>query len=79
MERSKEQSLMTEIEQADADLAESVRGLMFTFDDLLSLDGKSLQSLLKEVNPGQLGAFAQGRRRRSQTTSSRTSRHEPSR
>jgi flagellar motor switch protein FliG len=50
MERSKEQSLMGEMEQADAELAESVRGLMFTFDDLLNLDGKSLQSLLKEVN-----------------------------
>lgn len=50
MERSKEQSLMTEMEQADSALAESVRSLMFTFDDLLSLDGKSLQTLLKEVN-----------------------------
>ncbi len=37
------------IREADADLAQKIMDNMFTFDDLLNLDDKAIQSLLKEV------------------------------
>lgn len=49
MEKSREQALMQELEEADEDLAEAIRGLMFVFDDLIRLDGGAIQTLLKEV------------------------------
>lgn len=37
------------IEERDAELAQRIRALTFTFDDCLKLDARSLQALLKEV------------------------------
>jgi flagellar motor switch protein FliG len=49
MSRSSESSILTSLEDEDADLAAELRGLMFTFDDVLKLDDKSLQELLREI------------------------------
>lgn len=38
-----------DLEEMDADLVNEIRTLMFTFDDCVNLDGRSLQTLLKEV------------------------------
>ncbi len=38
-----------DLEEVDAELANEIRTLMFTFDDCVNLDGRSLQTLLKEV------------------------------
>lgn len=49
MSRSSESTILTSLEDEDADLAAELRGLMFTFEDVLKLDDKSLQELLREI------------------------------
>jgi len=49
MNPANESAIMVSLENIDPDLAYQIRGLMFTFDDVLKLDDKSLQELLREV------------------------------
>lgn len=42
--------ILENIEETDAEMAEELRKLMFTFENLISLDGRSLQMILREVN-----------------------------
>lgn len=49
-EKSREENLMRQLEFLDEELAEEVRGLMFIFDDLIYVDDRGVQSLLKEVD-----------------------------
>jgi len=44
-----ETSVIESIREFDADLAQKIMDKMFTFEDLLKLDGKSIQTVLKEV------------------------------
>ncbi len=44
-----ETSVLDFIREADADLAQKIMDNMFTFDDLIKLDDKGLQAMLKEV------------------------------
>ena len=44
-----ENSVIESIRVFDADLAQKIMDKMFTFEDLLKLDGKSIQMVLKEV------------------------------
>ena len=50
MSRSNENAILTSLEEEDAELAAQLRGLMFTFDNVLKLDDKSLQELLREIS-----------------------------
>lgn len=50
MSRSSENAILTSLDDEDAELASQIRGLMFTFDDILKLDDKSLQELLREIS-----------------------------
>jgi flagellar motor switch protein FliG len=47
-------ALMERLEERDADLAAGVKALMFVFEDLMLLDGKSMQRLLREVESREL-------------------------
>jgi flagellar motor switch protein FliG len=38
------------MEQTDPEMAEEIRKKMFTFENLVALDGRSLQMILREVN-----------------------------
>ena len=49
MGSSIETSVLDYIREADADLAQKIMDNMFTFDDLIKLDDKGFQALLKEV------------------------------
>ena len=42
------------IEKTDPDMAEEIRKSMFTFEDLADLDGRTLQTILREINNDQL-------------------------
>ncbi len=46
---SHETSILDYIREADGDLAQKIMDNMFTFDDLIKLDDKGFQALLKEV------------------------------
>ncbi|MEO6800686.1 MAG: flagellar motor switch protein FliG [Rhodanobacter sp.] len=49
MEGSRETELMTDIRSQDESLGEKIEELMFVFEDLVSLDDRGMQTLLREV------------------------------
>lgn len=49
IERSAEKQIFESLEQTHPRLAEDIRRLMFTFDDIVRLDDRSIQAVLKEV------------------------------
>lgn len=53
-DRSMEEAMFKKIEEQDKPLAESIRELMFVFDDLVELDDRSMQMVLKEVSTDEL-------------------------
>jgi flagellar motor switch protein FliG len=59
-DRMTNKGILESLEQNDADLADEIRRLMFVFDDLLKLDDKSIQSLLKEVDNNQWAVALKG-------------------
>lgn len=54
MSRSSENAILASLEDDDTELAAQLKGLMFTFEDVLKLDDKSLQELLREVSTEEL-------------------------
>ena len=46
---------MESLEEEDPDLVEEIRRLMFVFEDILLINDKGIQSLLKEVDNEELG------------------------
>jgi flagellar motor switch protein FliG len=49
IETSAEKNILQAIEAENADLASEIKNMMFVFDDLVLLDDRSIQRLLKEV------------------------------
>jgi flagellar motor switch protein FliG len=49
MNRTTESAIISSLDSSDPELAAEIRGLMFTFDDILKLDDRSMQELLREV------------------------------
>jgi len=52
--RTVEKSVLESIEEENPDLAENIRKQMFTFADLLLVNDKGIQALLKEIEPDEL-------------------------
>ncbi|MDP6418806.1 MAG: flagellar motor switch protein FliG [Candidatus Krumholzibacteria bacterium] len=52
--------ILDEIGEIDSDVAEEIKNQMFTFGDLILLDNKSVQSLLKEVDSKDLTLALKG-------------------
>jgi len=50
MNRSSENAIMTSLEDSEPELAAQIRNFMFSFDDVMRLDDKSLQELMKDVS-----------------------------
>jgi flagellar motor switch protein FliG len=50
LENNLDAEILESIEESDAEMAEEIRKRMFTFENLLALDGRSLQMILREVN-----------------------------
>jgi flagellar motor switch protein FliG len=50
MKNNIDADILDEIEQNDPEMAEEIRKKMFTFENLVALDGRSLQMILREVN-----------------------------
>ncbi len=49
MDKNTESSIMSRLEEKDPLLAEEIRKLMFVFDDIIKIDDRGIQALLKEV------------------------------
>lgn len=60
MDKELESELLGKIEEQDPNLVERIRQLMFTFEDLIKLDDRSIQTLLKEVSSDELSVALKG-------------------
>lgn len=60
VDRSTEKHIMETLEIEDAELAEEIRKKMFIFEDILALDDKSIQRVLREVDNNDLGIALKG-------------------
>ena len=49
LDKSTETRILATIEESNPDLAEQIRELMFTFEDMVLIDSRGMQSILKEV------------------------------
>ncbi len=59
-DRQTESRFLTSLEENDREAAEQIKALMFTFDDLCSLDSASAQTLLRNVDKAQLSIALKG-------------------
>ncbi len=50
MQNNLDADILEDMEQTDPDMAEEIRKKMFTFENLVALDGRSLQMILREIN-----------------------------
>ncbi|NQZ20353.1 MAG: flagellar motor switch protein FliG, partial [Bdellovibrionales bacterium] len=49
MDKNAEKAIMSRVEEKDPLLAEEIRKLMFIFEDIIKIDDRGIQALLKEV------------------------------
>ncbi len=54
MAKDERKKLLDNIDERQPDLVRSIRMKMFTFDDLQTLDVKTMQKIMREVDAGQL-------------------------
>lgn len=54
MDKNSEKNIMARVEEKDPELAEEIRKLMFVFEDLVHVDEKGIQNILKEVDQQKL-------------------------
>lgn len=59
-DRVTNKGILESLDQQDAELADEIRRLMFVFDDLLKLDDKAIQAVLKEVDNNQWAVALKG-------------------
>ncbi|MGQ0527392.1 MAG: flagellar motor switch protein FliG [Alphaproteobacteria bacterium] len=60
MDRSVEGRFMQQLETSNADAAEKIRALMFTFEDLAKLDATGMQTLIRAVDKEKLPVALKG-------------------
>lgn len=56
-DRGTERAILAQLETASPELAEEVRALMFVFEDIVQIDDRAMQEILRQVDPKRL-AFA---------------------
>lgn len=54
LDRSTESAILTAMDEVDPDMANEIRNLRFTFEDILKIDDHGLQMILKDVNQDDL-------------------------
>jgi len=54
METSMEASIMDQVTESDEDLAQNIQDLMFVFDNLVDVDDRGIQTLLREISTDSL-------------------------
>jgi len=54
VDRNNEERIISEIEEMYPEMAEQIRNLMFTFEDMKAIDDKGIQAIMKEVPRDQL-------------------------
>jgi flagellar motor switch protein FliG len=59
-DRNTERQILTQLEEEDTELAEKIRANLFTFEDVIALDDRSLQQILRKVPPPTLAVALKG-------------------
>lgn len=59
-DRSTEKAIMEKLEESNPELAEEVKRLMFVFDDLVALDNRTIQQILREIDAKDLALALKG-------------------
>lgn len=59
-DRSTEKAIMEKLDEVNPELAEEVKRLMFVFDDLVALDNRTIQQILREVDAKDLALALKG-------------------
>ncbi len=59
-DRSTERLILESLEKLDPELAEQVRSQMFMFEDIITLDDKSVQTVLRQVETNDLATALKG-------------------
>jgi len=59
-DRATEKGVLESLEEEDPDLAEQIRRLMFVFEDIMLVNDKGIQSILKEVDNQELSLALKG-------------------
>ena len=54
VDRTSEKSIIESLEEDDPDLAEEIKKRMFVFEDIVMLDDRAIQKVLREVDSGEL-------------------------
>ena len=49
-DRTTETAILTSLDEVDPDLAQEIRNLRFTFEDILKIDDNGIQMIMKEIN-----------------------------
>ncbi len=60
VDRGTEKLIMEELEVRDAELSEEIRKRMFVFEDIVGLDGKSIQRFIREIENDQWAIALKG-------------------
>jgi flagellar motor switch protein FliG len=60
LDKATEGGIMTKIAERNQSLADSIRALMFVFDDLVKLDDRGMQELMKEISKEDLPVALRG-------------------
>jgi flagellar motor switch protein FliG len=60
MDKTNEGGIMTKIAEKSQALADSIRALMFVFDDLIKVDDRGIQELMKEISKDDLPLALRG-------------------
>jgi len=60
LDRSTERTLMERLTYESPELAEEIRKRMFVFEDILKLDDRSVQLVLREINTQDLAVALKG-------------------
>lgn len=60
VDRGTERHILETLEIEDTELAEEIKKRMFVFEDIISLDGRSIQRVLREVDNSDLGIALKG-------------------
>jgi flagellar motor switch protein FliG len=59
-DRGTERNILEHLAERDAELAEEVRALLFVFEDILKLDDRSIQLVLKEIDARDIALALRG-------------------
>lgn len=60
VDRSTEKSILENLEKEDPDLVAEIKNMMFVFEDIVQLDDRSIQQILREVDTKELSLALKG-------------------